>query len=270
MLFDLIIKLRFKVYMIRILSHHKRKSLNLTSVLLVLGVSACATKPEPVVVAPKPVEVVEKVVEIYVPPAPAPVAVPSIDIAEYEQQLAAQRYAVLTAGDAAKPKIEEPSPVIVETLAQRLASARTADRKLAILKNEPASDDITAMITSTYIEKLAADRASGNNSGAAEALVYLGQLDAKGGSRDADMLALGKYAEALNLDPNNLEAPRLVSSIRGSLQGYSDTLHKEAVSYFVKQDFAPAVERWTKVLLIDPGNNAARNWFNQATQAMSR
>lgn len=272
MSFDLTLNLRFNSIMYKTSHDYKPKFLTLSALFLVLGLTACASTPEPIEQISEPVQYEDTVVEIFEPApnvVPARETVPSIDIEEYERRLAEDAAAIRAAEEALKPKVI-PKPVVKKTLDQRLASARNANGKLAILKNEPPSDEINAMLLAAYTEKLTEDRTAGDNAGSAEALVYLGQHDAKDGSRDNNMLALRKYAEALKLDPQNTEAPRLVSQVRGSLQSYSDTLHKEAVSYFVKQDFESAAERWEKVILIDPGNNAARNWYNQATQSLTR
>ena len=251
--------------------NHLLRSATLT---LALGITACATAPEPTPAAPEPIKFEDLKVEVYVPEPisePEPEPVPSIDIAEYRWMQMEREAAARAAEEAMMPTPEpEPEPVVVLTLEQRLASAKSPNRKIAILNKESASNKTKSLLKAAYVEKLAADRANNNASGAAKALVYLGKLDAAGGSRDNNMTALSKYAEALKLDPGNAEAPRLVSKIRGSLQGYADTLHKEAVTYFVRQNFAPAVERWEKVLLIDPGNNAARNWYDQASKAIGR
>ncbi len=256
--------------MIKMLSFSSSKSFTVSVALLTFGLTACETVPEPVAEVPEPVAVQELEVEIY-EPEPEIVEVPSIDIKEYERQQAEAEAARLAAEEALKPKpTPKPAPVIEKTLEERLASAKTPDRKISILQNEPASDDISLQLISAYEEKLAADRASGDDAGAAQALVYLGKIDAKKPGRDSNLSALEKYAEALELDPENAEAPRLVSQMRGELQSYSEGLHKSAVSFFVKQDFNSAISRWKKVLLIDPGNNAARDWYNQAIEAKAR
>lgn len=255
-------------------SHLRSNFLRAAALATALGITACATAPEPAPAPPETVKFEDLKVEVYAPEpvaAPEPEPVPSIDIAEYRWMQMEKEAAERAAAEAMMPTPEpEPEPIIVQTLEERLAVAKSPDRKIAILNKEPASNKTKALLKTAFVEKLAADRASNNASGAAKALVYLGKLDAVGGSRDAKMTALSKYAEALKLDPSNSEAPRLVSKIRGSLQGYADTLHKEAVTYFVRQNFAPAVERWEKVLLIDPGNNAARNWYDQASEAIGR
>lgn len=260
--------------MVKFIISSKNHVLRSATLTLALGITACATAPEPAPSAPETIKFEDLAVEVYTPEpvaAPEPEPVPSIDIAEYRWMQMEREEAERAAMEAMIPTpVPEPEPEVALTLEQRLASANSPDRKIAILNKEQASKKTKALLKAAYVEKLAADRANNKGSEAAKALVYLGKLDAAGESRDNNMAALSKYAEAIKLDPANSEAPRLVSKIRGSLQGYADTLHKEAVTYFVKQNFAPAVERWEKVLLIDPGNNAARNWYDQASQAIGR
>ena len=66
------------------------------------------------------------------------------------------------------------------------------------------------------------------------------------------------------------KAPSKLSALRSGLQPHADQLHQQAVSFFVNQDFLPAINLWETVLLIDPGNAAARNWFEQANEAVGR
>ena len=261
--------------MVKIFSDRVLRNFTIASSLFAFGITGCTTTPEPVVEEPEVTKIEDLVVQIY-EPEPEPVQeVPSIDIAEYERQQAEKAEALRAAQEALEPEPEPvpapaPKPVVKKTLEERLADAKTPGDKISILRKEPESDNINQLMILAYEEKLAADKASGDNAGAAEALVFLGQVEAEKGVRDSDVSALEKYAEALTLNPDNSEAPRLVSQMRGKLQTYSDSLHKAAVSFFVKQDFSPAISRWEKVLLIDPGNNAARNWYNQAIEAVKR
>jgi len=232
--------------------------------------TACETVPDSAPVEAEPVE--EVTVEIYQLPEPEPEPVPSIDIKEYERQQA-EKEAALRAYEASIAPAAipaPPKPVVKLTLAERLERAASPDKQIEILSQEEESAEVKAFVTKAYQDKLAADKAAGNVVGAANALVFLGQEDAAKNTREGDFSALEKFAEAQTLDAENEAAPRLVSQVRGELQSYADGLHKEAVAFFVKQDFAPAVSRWEKVLLIDPGNTAARNWFVQASEALSR
>jgi len=141
---------------------------------------------------------------------------------------------------------------------------------IKILAAADSSPKKEAMLLDAYKKKLAADKASGDSKGAAKALVFLSKVEARKGTQDSQLEALKGFAEAQSLDPANKAAPKEVSTLRSKLQSYADSLHKQAVTFFVEQDFKPAVSRWETVLLIDPGNSAARNWFTQAREALGR
>ena len=258
------------------------------SVLALAGgfaLSACTSTPE-LEPAPAPVVVLEPepepVVELY---EPAPV--PSIDISEWEnrqkdsvaiaerlERLRLEREAEAPTPAVAPTPAPAPTPVVVAraevTLDDRLAAAADPDARIAILRDAPQNDDTKAKLREAYEAKLAADREAGDMTGAAQALVWLGEADNGSRNRETRLLALRRFAEAQELDPGNAEAPGLVSRMRAQLQDYADDLHAQAVELFVKQDFGPAVSRWETVLLIDPGNTAARNWFAQASEALGR
>ena len=252
----------------------------------IVTLSACQSTPSPepepiVAVVPEPEP--EPVVEIY-----KPEPLPSIDISEWERQQAnsasiAERLERLrleqdaneteveqdaTSSEAALPPIATPRPE--PTLDERLAATADPDARIAILHAAPAIDDIPAKLRQAYEDKLAAAREANDMPGAAQALVWLGEADNGSQTREARLSALRRFAEAQELDPSNAKAPGLVSRVRAELQNYADDLHAQAVELFVKQDFNPAVSRWETVLLIDPGNTAARNWFEQASEALGR
>lgn len=235
--------------------------------------ASCVTTPE------EPVEPVVEVVE----PAPEPEKpepLPAIDIAEWERMQAeeAARLAAIEAANAPPPEpAPEPTPepvvVVEKTLDEKLADAASPDAKIRLLRaarGDEAVDEADPRLVLAYQEKLAADRQSGRQDGVAEALVYLASLEARDDSREGRLGALKMFAEAQAADPSNAQAPERVSQLRRSLQSYADSLHERAVALFVRQDFASAVANWETVLLIDPSNSAARNWFDQARAALDR
>jgi len=239
------------------------------AMIAALALAACATTPEPApVVEAAPLEVV-----IYDPvpePVPEVASVPSIDIEEWERQQA--EAAALAAPEVIidEPAAPDVQPVIRKSVLERAAEAKTPDAMIKILNTAKDSEEKRLMMFAAYEAKQASDEASGNAQGEAEALVYLAKLDAQKNTQDSQLVALKKFAEAQALDPENEIAPSEVSALRSTLQPYADTLHKQAVALFVEQDFAPAVSRWETVLLIDPGNSAARSWFTQANEALGR
>jgi len=235
--------------------------------------SACATTeaPEP---APAVQSITELDVVIYEPveeatPEPVVESVPSIDIAEWERM-----QAEAAAAAAANTIVETPAPIKkpreTKSALERAAETSDPDEAIKILAAADSSPKKEAMLLDAYKKKLAADKASGDSKGAAKALVFLSKVEARKGTQDSQLEALKGFAEAQSLDPANKAAPKEVSTLRSKLQSYADSLHKQAVTFFVEQDFKPAVSRWETVLLIDPGNSAARNWFTQAREALGR
>jgi len=243
--------------------------------------AGCETTPEPVA-EPEPV--------IYVEPAPEPAPiveiypepVPSIDIEEYERQQRAiedQLTAVREAEEAeaaaeaarvarqAKARAEAKALAALP-LSERAALETDPVKRITLLEAEEPSPEVRPLLVAAYKEALAADRATGEDVSAAERLVWLGEDAAAVGGVSSNLLALEQLAEAQALDPENAKAPALVNGLRARLQGHADKLHAEAVEKFVKQDFAGAASRWETVLLIDPGNTAARDWYTQASQAV--
>jgi len=251
----------------------------LSVAIFTLGLAACGTTPE--------AEPVEPIVEVEV--------VPSIDIEEYERQLAEADAAARALDEEAIRRAEAEAAIVEAELAaqakaeadaaaakqraeaearktplERAAETENPDEKIQFLSEAENTPDVLAARVAAYRSKLVADEASGNLSGQAEALVFLADLDAAKSTRSEKISALKGYAQAQSLDPDNADAPSKLSALRASLQPDADRLHEQAVSFFVNQDFLPAIERWTTVLLIDPGNSAARNWFEQAKEAVGR
>jgi len=239
-------------------------------VLLAFGalLSACSSTPEPVEPAAPVVQTVPAEIVIYEPePEPVVEEVPSIDIAEWERMQAEEAAANAVIVETPAPV---KAPVVKKTPLERAAEASDPDKAIKILMSAEDSPEKSAMLLASYQAKLAADKEAGNAKGEAEALVYLAKLEAGSDNQATQIGALKKFAQAQSLDPQNEAAPGEVSTLRSKLQSYADALHKQAVTYFVEQDFEPAVSRWETVLLIDPGNSAARNWFKQASEALGR
>lgn len=240
--------------------------------------TACATE---IVEAPPPP--VEPVIIVAPPPPPPEPAINIISREEFERRIAAGELVDYTrrtvpAVEVVEPEVVEAAPIVEatpKTFTERFAELGSPDDRIAFLADESPSDEATEtdlqnMLLAAYQEKLSTDRAADNPAGTAEALVFLGDIDATQSDEVSKVSALKKFAEAQTLDPDNSDAASRVSGLRRELSGYADGLHEEALSFFVNQDFAPAVERWTTVLLIDPGNSAARNWFTRAKTALAR
>jgi hypothetical protein len=164
--------------------------------------------------------------------------------------------------------IAAPTPKL--TVMQRAAKATTPDMAIRILKKAPMGAKIKAALKAAYVEKLDVDLAKGNNKGAAIALVYLAKLEANGRSKAVQIAALKKFVRASTADSSNSEALSGMATLRKGLKGYADTRHKEAVSFFVSQDFAAAARIWETVLLIDPSNSAASNWYEESKSVLNR
>lgn len=251
--------------------------------LVAVLLSACATKPEP-----KPAPVAQQIedlqVEIFEPePVVELEPIPSITIEEYErlqrEALAADQ-AVLDAQaeaeeaeQAAARRSARRARLAAEQAAksplERAAESDDPDEKIKLLADAGNEADVLSARIEAYRGKLVKDKAAGNSVGQAEAMVFLGDAERAIDSRAGKLEALRQYAEAQKLDAENLVAPVRISSVRAELQSYADSLHAEAVKLYAVQDFVPAIERWEIVLLIDPGNTAARNYFEQSKTAVA-
>ena len=239
-----------------------------------LALSACAStpeEPEPVVVAEveKPVEVVlyEPVVE----------QTPSVDV----NDLPPDEFKALLGYD--KPGHEpvvivpEPEPEPVEVVEvpvlsplQQAERADTPDDAIKILLAQDETEKTKAALTAAYVEKLDVDKAKGNNKGAAEAIVFLTAPRLNESSTSGKIKTLKELLEAVDLDPENAKASAAVEGLREELKPYADSQHKEAVSFFVAQDFEAAARIWDNVIVIDPENSAAKNWHHEASNSLVR
>jgi len=266
---------------------HSHRSKIVSSCLLAVLLSACTTtsEPEPVS-APQKIETLQ--VEIYEPePVSEPEPVPSITIEEYErlQREAEAADEAILAAEAeaeaeAKAEVEKAEKAAArrarlaaeqaaKSPLERAADTEDPDEKIALLTDAGDESDVMAARIAAYQAKLVKDQAEGNVPGQADAMIFLADLERAKGSRTAKLEALRQYADVQALDATNAAAPVRISSVRAELQDYADGLHAEAVKLFVAQEFETAIDRWEIVLLIDPGNTAARNWFEQSKAAVS-
>ena len=258
--------------------------------LALLGLSAvvlhaCASTPEPEP-EPEPVEVI-----LY---EPEPEPVPTITYEEWLEtqegqaqteaeeaaaaalaqaeadRIAAEEAAAAAEAERAAARAARAAALAARPPLERAADEDDPDAKIAILAEAEDSEAVMAARTAAYRAKLAADREAGDTAGQADAMIYLAGVEAASGGRDAQLSALRQYRDAQTLDPSNTAAAAGVSEMRGALQSYADQLHEEALALFVAQDFEPAAERWETVLLIDPANTAAQNWYSQISTAPVR
>jgi len=235
--------------------------------------SACETTPEPEPYVfdtePEPtVDISEMNVEIYEEPEP----IETVDVNE----LSPEEFEALMGypKPGSEPEVPEDAPVkppkIKLTPLQLAAKAQTPDRAIKILSEATMSADVKTALDAAYTEKLDVDLANGNNKGAAQAMVYLAKLDLQDTSKAGQIGALKKFIRASETDPENEEASAKVESLRKGLKSYAGKRHKEAVSFFVAQDFSAAARIWEDVLVIDPNNSAAANWYKEAKASSSR
>jgi len=237
-----------------------------------LILSACETtpKPEPVTVvteAPVDVEIFEPVVE----PQPS-VDVNDLSPAEFEALMGYPKPGyepVIIAEPEPEPE-PEPVPRPVLSPLQQAEQANTPDQAIKILLKQDETAKTKAALIAAYAEKLDVDKAKGNNKGAAEAIVYLASPRLKASSTSEKIDVLKEFLEAVELDPSNSEATNAVASLRSGLKPYADSQHKEAVSFFVAQDFEAAAKIWENVLIIDPDNSSAKNWYEEASNSLVR
>ncbi len=248
-----------------------RKTVWLVAALLLAACETTKPTSPPVV---KPVQTVpsrdisEMKVEIYEPKEQ-----PSVDIYDLPPDKFKELMGYPKPGSEPEPVQEASVSVEPEkelSPLQRAAKAKTPDEAIAILQKAPKKKGVKAALDKAYAEKLDVDLAQGKNKGAAKALVYLADLDLAKPGRAGKIAALKKYARASELDANNKRAAGQAKALRAELKPYADKRHKEAVSFFVAQDFAAAVRIWEDVLIIDPDNSAAANWYSEAKSSLGR